>query len=250
MITTLAATALITLGHVQGGVQGGEQKPSVSPKDLLSKMFARYAGAKTLRGRITLTTTAMNQSGQLVTDIQYEYPAKIYIRQQKNVGNGRSWLLVSNGKAFSYDAPELSGVSEGERLAERTKALGKEFGVKEIYGVGAPNLGDRSTPLDILIGRNEDLKLASSQWVTLKYQGTTEYGGGNVHVIIGDWRFKPSEPASGQFRIYVTDEGDLKQFARAEKVGSATGVKADVLFVWDVQAEVNAKVDQSVFKIR
>ncbi|MBX3119176.1 MAG: hypothetical protein KF784_08935 [Fimbriimonadaceae bacterium] len=251
MITTVLVTALLAVGQIQGGGQaGGDQTPKVSPSELLSKMFAHYASAKTLSGRITLTTTAMNQSGKIVTDVQYEYPNKIYIRQQKNVGNARSWLLVSDGKAFSYDAPDLPFVKEDQRLAERTKTLGKDFGVKEIYGIGAVNLGDRSTALDILISRNEDLKIATQQWQTVVYKGMIEYKEEKVHVVTGDWRLNQATPSTGQYRFYLTDQGELKQFAKTEKVGSTTGQSVDVLFVWEVEAEVNGKVDQSYFRIK
>lgn len=250
MITTVVAASLLLTGQVQGGQGGGQAQPQVSPRELLSRMFARYAGAKSLVGHITLTASAMNQSGTLSTELQYEYPNKIYIRQKKNVGNGRGWLLVSDGKYFTYDAPSLPGVDEQKRLLEKTQFLDKKLGVKEIYATGAANLGDRSTALDILIARNEDLRFITSQWATMQYSGTKDYDGVKVHVIIGSWRQNEVSPANGQFRIYVTDEGDLRQFAKSEKVGLDVGQTTDVLFVWDVKAEVNGKVDPSLFSVK
>ncbi len=263
MITTIVAASILMTGQGGQGSQGN-QAPQVSPKELISKMLAKYADAKTLKGTIVLTVTAMNQTGKLGTELQLERPDRLYIYQKKSVGDGQSWLSVSDGKLFGYDGPPQPMEVGTKRLVEKVKKSAgadrkgkigglepeKDLEIKDMYSICGRYLGDKSTPLDIMIARNEDLRMMTQQWVNLNYGGQIDYAGTKVHVISGQWRQQPSASPSGQYRMYITDDATLKQFARIEKVRADNGAIADVLTAWDVKVEVNGAIDPSLFKVR
>ena len=89
---------------------GQDQSKSPAAKVLIEKMMNRYYSAQTLTGTIKLTVSTEAGSASLDTVLQYERPAKLYIRQQKNVANPdpgqpSKWLVTSDGTSFSYDIP-------------------------------------------------------------------------------------------------------------------------------------------------
>jgi hypothetical protein len=242
MLTAFVALALATPALPQ---DQGFDGPA-----LISKMLAYYSSAKTMTGTITQTVKVGNASEvALVTTLQFEKPSKLYLRQQKKAGNRRVWLTVSNGKEFSYNPPSL-GLSiddPNRRLLEPVVENNVTKYVKDIYVAAASGLGDRSAPLDIAIGRNEDLRFLRDQWQTVEYKGTTDYEDLQVHVILGQWRQYGNVPASGQYRMFITDGGELKQFARSETLQNDAGQTMPVFTTWDVKLVKNGKVDPALF---
>lgn len=220
-----------------------------NPAQMLSEMIAKYSAAKSLVGTITLSQSAMNQTGQIRTYFQFEYPSKLYIRQDMTTGTGGRWLVTSDGKFFSYDVPKLPWQDKGTRLVEPVVFQGKTLGVRDIYAAASLSLGDRSAPLDIAIGRSEDLRYLRNQWATLRYQGTTRLGEEEVHVIMGDWREYGDAPVSGQFRIMLNANNELRQYALSENFALPTVGQKNVVSIWDVRIDLLAKPDSGLFKL-
>lgn len=223
--------------------------PAPSPSALISKMLAFYNDAQMLVGTITMTQKVGEHGGSIVTNVQFDQPDKLYIRQQKSIGDRSVWMIVANGKHFAYDAPDLRtlSVNQRKRLVEAQTLPNKKLGIREVYAAGAVNLGDRSTPLDIAIGRKEDLMANRDQWKTVEYKGTVEHNGATVHVIMGAWRPYGTAEAVGQYRMYITDRGELLQFARSETMQIEGQGPMQIVTTWDVKLEKNGSPDPKLF---
>jgi ribosomal protein L35AE/L33A len=243
------ATGLMILSAVCAPLQEPQGEQPQSAAAIVTKMLARYAGAKTMTGKITLTQGAMGQSGQVHTEFQFELPAKLYIRQVKSTGQGASCLITSDGKYFSYPSPKLTWQDPGTRLVEAVKVRDKQLTVNEIYAAVGLSLVDRNPALDIAIGRKEDLEFLRNQWAGIEYRGTVREGDEDLHVVIGGYREYGTAPVTGQFRMKIGPEGDLREYALSEslKLGDL-GVQT-VLSTWAVRIEVDGKPDQALFKL-
>src|SRR5437868_1971914 len=94
----IAILALAALAH---GNQAARPKPSA----LVSLMLAHYNGANTMVGRLEYTQAAMDKAIHGQTDIQYERPNKLYIKQ--NVDQPQMTArLVCDGNRFLYTVPQ------------------------------------------------------------------------------------------------------------------------------------------------
>ncbi len=237
MLTLIAAIA--TFPALQGEAQGR------SAVQLVGRMLAYYNDAKSMTGRIMLTQSANGVSGTVETFLQFETPSKLYIRQQKSVGDQRVFTVISDGKTFGYDSP----VRDGKRLYEKVAPAKDYFlNVRQIYAATSAGLADRSTPLDIAIGRTEDLSFLKSQLVTVTYQGTTKYGEEDVHVVMGDWRPYGEAGTEGQYRMYITEGGELRQFALSQTIqpkGAPQAIQA--MSTWNIKLTKNGKPDPALW---
>lgn len=227
------------------------QAPPTAPEptaaQLVSKMLARYAAAETLQGTIRLTQTAQGASLQIETQVQYRRSQKqLYIRQVRSGTSQRTWLVVCDGRIFAYDTPVDFDDKPGKRLYERVEvgpSLNLDFG--GIYAATSGSLGDRSAPLDLAIGRLEDLKFRRAQWATLAFGPD---GPNGVRVVRGDWREYGNAPPSGQYEMWITAAGDLVRYVQSESVTVPEARQTvSISSTWTVALDVGAKVDPSVF---
>jgi hypothetical protein len=246
----LAATTLCSTAFF--GQEPSPANVTPKPSDLMAKMFAKYASAATLTGTVELTVQAGSDKTEYTTQIQYERPSSIYLRQAKNVRGSEIYLLTSNGVVFTYNAPEnvLAGVRSGERLMESVFANNKAQTIGEIYAAGSAMLRDRSAPLDIAIGRNQDLRFLTRQWATLTYRGKVDYEGKAVHYISGQYREYGDAPVSGVFEMLISEEHDLLRYITRMNIGTTEGglQVAEVVSTWSSRFVVNGPVDRSLFK--
>ena len=156
---------------------------------IISDMLMSYRKVQSLTGTIALKVSDGKGQIAITTALQYEKPSKLYIKQDK--AGSTSKIVTSDGKHFTYDMPEERGllfVGQG-RLAESVvNGRGETQEVTHIYAAASASLFDRSTPLDIVISRKEDLEYINQQWATVVYRGQTEINGVKAHVVGGDWR--------------------------------------------------------------
>ena len=242
-------TALAVIAIAQESPQEGQG--SVNASLLVQKMIEHYNDADTMTGTILMTTKVADQSLSISTTMQFEKPSRIYVRQQKSIGDKRNWLIVSDGKRFAYDAPGLAAWEDpGKRLVEPVVFKGIVQKFRDIYAAGATGLGDRSTPLDIAIGRTEDLKYLRDQWKTVTFKGKSTYLGQEVNVVMGDWRPYGSADVQGQYRMLITPSGELKEFARSEVVKPAGAPEAfNIVTTWAVNLKKNDRPDPNLWAI-
>src|SRR5687768_12511542 len=110
-------TALAMIAMAQESPQEGQG--SVNASMLVQKMIEYYNDAATMTGTIVMTAKVGDESLALTTNMQFERPSRIYVRQQKSIGDKRVWMIVSDGKSFAYDSPgTFAWEPPGKRLAE------------------------------------------------------------------------------------------------------------------------------------
>lgn len=244
----LVIAALQPWQGAQGG-QAAQDQGQASPAQIVSQMISKYSQAKSLTGKIVLTQTALNQSGQVTTDVQFELPSKLYIRQRKSTGPDTA-IVTSDGKRFTYLAPRRPGEVEGTRVIEAVQFQGKILTVRDIYSASVLSLFDRNAPLDIAIGRREDLEFLRHQWASLEYKGTTKRGNETVHVVMGSWREYGAVPVTGQFRLMVTQDFELREYTVSETVQPNGAQRpTNVLSTWTVDLQIDAKPDPNLFQV-
>lgn len=240
-------TALAMIAMAQESPQVGQG--SVNASLLVQKMIMYYNDAATMTGTIVMTTKVGDESGSITTTMQFESPSRLYIRQQKSTGDKRVWLVVSDGKRFAYDSPGVSAWEDpGKRLLEPVAYPNMVFKVRDIYAATAKSLGDRSTPLDIAIGRTEDLKYVRAQWETVEYKGKSTHLGQEVNVVMGKWRPYGDAATQGQYRMLISPAGELKEFARSESIRPAGSEQLlNVVVTWTVNLKKDGRPDPNLW---
>ncbi|MBI3721977.1 MAG: hypothetical protein HY248_05430, partial [Fimbriimonas ginsengisoli] len=186
--------------------------------------------------------------------VQFKKPSLVFIRQAYDSGEGRSWLVVSDGRRFSYPVPPNLPLTAEERLVEAVTQNGVVNTCQDIYAASSASLKDRSAPLDIAFGRLTDLRFLRNQWVTLRWLGQQSYRDRTVDAIGGDWREYGRAPASGTYRMLISKDSDLVlyELAGREAVGDpARGILVPLLVTstWEVDLHPNAETDDSLFKL-
>ncbi len=233
-----------------------------SPSSLITKMFAKYAGAETMLGKIRLTQTAGQASVTIDTEVQYAKPAKLYIKQSKSGSQPKMWLVTSDGNQFSYDRPE--GLPVGinpPRFVENVHVKDEVIDLKvqrdirltnqDIYVAARKSLGDRNLALDVVIGRTDDLRELAGQWAKFGNYGKVKINDVQVNKIGGDYIGIYGQPASGTFELYITDDGDLIRYVTRQKMKfpEATQETFEIVSTWDSVLLVNAKVNPQFFEV-
>lgn len=228
-----------------------------SGADLISKMFAYYARATSLSGTITMTQKAQSTSVTLNTTIAYETPSKLYLKQVLNSSQPRTWMVTSDGTDFSYDYPNdrrfAGSKTEPGRLEEPVNFNGNSLNYQDIFRAALRSLGDLGIPELLAIGGRTNFSVIKGQIATIEYGGTSKIGGVTVVVLKGTWRSAPQAVPSAKYEMDITPEGELKRYSQDEifgmKTPSGTIPPQEILTTWDVDLKVDAKPDESLFKV-
>ncbi len=219
--------------------------------EVVSQMLSRYSKAVSAVGTIQFTQSFKTASVTIATQLQYEKPSKVYLRQTKVGRSEKDFLLTSDGKVFTYNAPEAAASGERPvyRFAEPVEANGKLLDVKAIYLAGVATMIDRSAPLDIIVSRREDLLFLRDQWV-----GLTLAVDPKGYRITGKWRENAGQIVSGTIAMTISKEYDLLAYRIEEKrefrVASGQSLPADILVSdWKVDVKVDAPCDPALFTV-
>jgi hypothetical protein len=236
--------------------------PTQAPtaKQLIEKMLLRYHGAQTLTGTVKLTVSTSAGSASMETAMQYERPSKLYLLQQKTSANPdpdqpARWLVTSDGKMFSYQIPnDRYHTAPGLRLVEPVEnpRVKVKHDIASIYAASSKSIGDRSMPLDIAIAAPDDLRYRRAQWATYVVNGEKEIAGKKAYLVGGDFRQYAGAPVSGRYQMAITDTGDILQYGEETNISVGEGAQAQTIKVssqWDVNLNVNGKVDPALFKV-
>lgn len=247
MLATLAVSFALAGSPVQGNPGSA----------LVSKMLQYYSGAKSITGTITYSATDGAGKVQVVTTLQYERPSKLYIRQVKGGQHPLRWLVVSDGKTFSYGHNPDSLDPLQDRLREPVQQGTTTYDVNSIYAISATEgLGDRSIPLDIAIGRHEDLAHDNLTWMTVQLDGKTTYNGTSANLIKGKWRpygeaATDTNRAPGRYEMVIADDGRLLSYSIMRWIARDPQNPGDTFELresWDVDLTVNGTPVQNLFK--
>lgn len=251
----IAFTLTLLLAQVSAPAQTAQ-----SPSVLITKMFAKYAAAETLLGKIRLTQTAGSASVTVDTDLQLERPSKMYLRQARGGSDPKMWLVTSDGKMFSYGRPE--GILYGkDRYLENVHVQDKVPGLdvqrdifltnKDIYVAVRKSIGDRNAAMDIAVGRSDDLRVLTSQWTAFANYGKFKVNDVEANKILGGYVGEYGQAPSGSFELYITDDGDLVRYVVRQKMKfpQASQETFEIVSTWDSVLLVNAKVNPALFEV-
>lgn len=235
------------------GLVGPQQAP-VKPSELVAKMLARYATAPTLKGEILYTQSAAGKSLTGRTEVQYQRPSKIFVNQKVESADLVASRIVSNGSRFLYSLP--ANLASGDMAADPHQVLvepvqqEQTLTIAEIYGVGASSLTPRPVPLDIAVGRKQDLMLFKSQIATLQDLGPATVDGQAVRLIGGDWRAYADAPVSAKYQMAITDQGDLVRYVQRELIADPRPNMApiEVVSTWIARFDLSTPPDPKVFE--
>lgn len=252
-----------------------QQAQPPTAAELISKMFARYASAKTLAGTIKTTQTAGSASVVTDTHLVYERPSKIRL-DQKQVGREirRDGTIISDGTSFTYRPPNRV-LASAPWLMEPVQPEGRKAQtLGDIYLVVAADLPDRSPVLDALIARPDDLQYFANQLASFKIAGRINVGGKDATVIEGAWRetnlrnqgdvrvnVNEAGVLRDGFKLYISDAGDLVRYELTQRfaspaVNSARGKpqigaeQVTVTTVWEVSVAIDAPIDPARFALK
>ncbi|MDR3688474.1 MAG: hypothetical protein P4L46_03785 [Fimbriimonas sp.] len=245
----MIATVLALTIALHGPGQDTTAPAKESASQILTKAFGHYASAQTAAGTIKMTQTALGVSLSIETDLQFDRPSKLFLRQSRTGARPHQWLVTSDGVRFSYDRPE--GELGKDRYVEFVTQGGITQKISDYYIAAAKSLGEQSAMLDVALSEPGRLRRLKSQWASLAYQGRVNIDGQLVHKITGLYREDGSAAASGRFEIYVTEDGDFVRYVVAQRFVFPSKSKdpIDVNTQWDSTIKVGAKTDPSLYQV-
>jgi hypothetical protein len=216
---------------------------------LISKMFALYHDAPTLRGDIVCTQSAQNVTVTTRTTLQLERPNRLYILQTRDGSQGGRWKVAADGLRFSYDRPKGIG-GKARFLEPMTMRDGTKLGIEDVYTAVIYSLGDKSAPLDIAIGRRDDLRGLVKEWDTnFVVKGTQIIRGITGNIITGGYHPFPGSRNLGYLEMVIADDGTLLRYFLRDRV-SVTDVSKEAVTVetnFEVSLKIGAELDPSLF---
>lgn len=243
----------------------------MSPAQVIGAMFKHYAEAKTGEGTITYTFAAGGQSMKAITKVAFERPSKLLIHTAVQGGSRKQWVVTSDGKLMTYDAPPTGLKSGGDRIMDNVVMLdGKSMPVGRILAIARPGMGDASAPLDIITADNINLAYLRGQWAELKevkesesartfggawrtedaveFKGSDIRGGGTSSVQIT--KTAQSWNIQGTWSITVDKSFNITRYATRQLITAPSGESVEVESFWDVDVKLGGSVDSSLFKPR
>jgi hypothetical protein len=252
MILKLAS--LLALA-AQGGAPAVQQPTSQAPAAaneaaaLISKAMLRYYQAPSLAGKIRLTQSAQGVSIVADTEIQYDRPSLLYIRQSRNGSSPRNVTIVSDGKKFAYDRPEET-LGPG-RFTEYVTQNGYQQTIGDMYGASVKSVVHRSPVLDMAIGRRADLEIVRSHWGSKRVSGRKTVRGISGIVVDGNYHEMPGADPTGTFQMVLTEEGDILEYRQTQRFRVPDQVKdtIEVVSQWEVDLKVGAKTDPGRYRL-
>jgi hypothetical protein len=240
---------------------GQAQRPD--PGTWVTKMLSHYNGANSLAGHISFTQSAANTSIKGDTQVQYERPSKLFVRQA--LGNDTPTRIISDGKKFLYSLPAEAQramttmnpkLPQDQELVENVvQASGPDetvgaLDIGQIYAIASSGLAIRPPALDVAIARREDLKAFVDQFATVEDQGDSTVNGKAVHLIGGDWRQYADALASGKYQLAVTGDGDLVRYGLTEQIADPRPGQPPIVLTttWDVDLKIGGSLNEDLFK--
>lgn len=220
-----------------------QEAPSAGP--LISQMLSRYSGAQTAQGTITTLQSAKGVTVTTRTEVALEKPAKLRISQARDGSQGGKWLAVSDGVRLSYNRPQ--GAMGKDRFIDAV-----DGGMDEVYTAFLLSIGEKSIPLDIIVGRKGDLKAFVSMLSPMTLSGTTTIGGESVQLASGKFRKGPDLPFVGTITLAITPSGDLKRLSQKEtfNVPEASPDPIEVTTIYDVSVALDKPIVGQPFVVQ
>lgn len=248
------ATACLMLAAI-GFAQQSTTPQAQDAGSVISSMLMRYYQAQTLKTTIVHTVSALGKSQTIQTDLQFDRPSLLSIRQVRSEPDANVWIAASDGKAFSYPVPIgiVLGTDQSKTIVEPVKnALGQDQSVQDLLQAAADSFPDFTDPLLIMAGWKDAQKVMIARWSNLQLQTITDKNGVKDWAITGIYTNSPVSPIKGTFTMIISPDYDLlsleiKRSYAAPGIGSNQAVAT--VDTWICQTTLNGTVDQTLFHI-
>lgn len=228
-------------------------QPAASPQNvtagqLISKMFLRYHGVKSMTGNILLTIDDGRGKVRVESSFGFTEGSKMFMRQAKVDGQKASMFCVSDGEIVTYTRPEglldqrLTPLKEPVKIGEAVKT------VQDLYGIAVGVMIDRSLPQDVMFGRRTDQEAIIGQLVNYHLDGKSQVGDREGFVVAGTYRSYAEALPRGLYRMVISEQGDLIQFILDEQVATPEGM-TKLRWTWDVDAKIGVAPPDSAFRL-
>lgn len=251
----------IALAAALLAAQDAAELPSIG--SLMTKMMTKYAQAQSLVGKVEAEVRTRGERVRVTTDIQYQRPNLLFVRQIQEYKRREEFFVVSDGQRFQYTNPldhlrsrdpflvesavqERKEVDDVGKVSTRIRPLG----IGSIYAAASLSLADRSIPLDMAIGRTEDLQYFRGQLATFEDGGMVEFAGKKARKIYGDWRpFADAAKNLATYELFITPEGDLVGY-RISETFSIDKQVVPMVSTWVSDLKPGAEVNRDLFRLR
>jgi len=248
----IVSSALSTALAQEAAPPANENHPTAI--SIVSKMFAYYAGAKSLTGTIHMTQAAAGHQVTIDTNIAYVQPNRLLIRQVRNSTDPATWVVTSDGKVFTYDPPNSRRFATDKPQGRLMEAVIDKETVFDMYRGASLSLGEKDLPEDLAIAGKKELAEIRDTIVDVHYDSQQKLNGEDVHVLSGNWRADLNTPPSATFQMFITDDGQLRRYARREIFAAQTPSgqqipPQEIITVWEVKLQKDAMPDDSVFAV-
>ena len=247
-------STLLLLASAQGTT--GEAAPKMTAVKVISNMLAHYHQLQSLTGTINLQVEAKASTGSVTqgiqTELQFEKPGKLYLRQVKLGSQPSEWLITSDGETFSYNVPKGLPYSKSKRLVENVN--GKS--IPEIYAASVLSVGDRSAPLGIAMNWNDELRRIVAEWPVCQLMGEVNWQGSKVWKISGKFKDRPDGDQIGDFVLVIDHDGNLLEYQTVQSIATPDAVghldaKHPIRLsqTWLVNLQPNGKPAEALFNV-
>jgi hypothetical protein len=236
----------------------------------ISAMLGNYYNAPVIVGKIVKTQTTKEYpdiKAVITTELQLDRKNhRLYLMQDMkrvNAADNRKWIVTANGKVVTYDRPNgAERLDSKKRLAENQVFEGKQLNIGDVYALSSKSLGDRSLPLDVIIGRIEDLRYVKGQLATIDKTRTETLSGESYTVVNGKWRDYETAPVTGYYEMWIDEKNNLKRFIHQETIGAREQPKkekgetittspwvgsATVITTWELDVKTDAPLNEKLF---
>ncbi len=245
-------TPLVLLLSMVSAPQGEAAGTKSTPSEILTKMFARYASANSISGTIAMTQSANGASIHTNTELQFDRPSQLYLRQVRDGSTARQWLVTSDGTEWTYDRPESqSGAFGKPRYREYVTQHGYRMTMSDFLTGASSSLGDVNAMLISAMSSKEWMKRLTGQWASLQYDGKSTLDGQSVLKISGQYRENPSLAPSGTFEIYVSEAGDFLRYATRQRMQfpKISQDPIEIVTVWNSTLKIGAVTDPKLYRV-
>ena len=259
----------------------GQPAQGLKSSEVISKVLAKYAEAKTGVGEFVMTQTTQGKKVSIKSELQFERPSKIFLHQSSETVAPNDWLLISDGINFGYDAP---GNQARKRLFEPVAVVESATGNKKVlkvhslYLASKRSLGDNLNPFIEFATQSAGDDQSVKGFLTRLHNfaavpaektladGTAVYSiGGTMYfgnpILDADGKPKmddkgnPVFDGAGRFEMSVTKDFSLAQFRTTEQVSltdTATNLPTTAIIVttWTGKLQVDGPTANGIFTVK
>lgn len=218
-------------------------------------MIKKYQNKLCANGNITWTVQSPKDSLKVRTDFQYLRPNKIWILQQSVGGSSRkSGTIVCDGKYFVYRPDNKTTIETRRDLVKepvREARTGRLLTIDEIFIIGSTGLLDRSVPLDIVMGRLDNVDHLDRLLGDVKPAGEATVNGKECDLYSGKMRRVYNADPTIPYTLAISKSNELIQMKTVETIMGENKQAVTFHMTWDVSVTLNdeKQIQQKFFAL-